>query len=299
MPVLAAVRDRLKKSGAIKGARIGMERTARVIISAFVMLAAFAGLFLIGQAAAAGLDSNLAAGMTLWQGLIVCVIVAAVGILILVTTEGKSMVGWIVLAIPAIVALLIVLVSLNPSAPTNQQQQTTATYDVTNVASSLANYTPASRTVTSVLSVNKTTPSMNATATSVILNFTVLRTDAGSAVDVRAVSFSFAPSSVTSALTGISYSAVRPNSDGRPNCNWTVYASSGASTTSRSLSGTAGMTPYESINIYVSVEINPSAIGVSQTAINDVLNLGTFTIAGQTYAWQGLVAHVWFNGGGA
>jgi hypothetical protein len=267
----------------------GLERSVRAGIFSFVVLAVFAGLFLIGQAAAAGLDSPLAAGMTLWQGLVVCVIIAVVGILVLVTTEGKSMVGWVVLALPAIAALLIVLWSLNSTVPTSQQAPGAATYDITNVAASLANYTPASKMTTSVLAVNKTAPSLNATATYVVLNFTVLRNDVGNAYDVRAVSFSFAPSSITSALTGISYSTVRPNGDGRPNCNWTVFSGAGASVTSRSLSGTAGMTPYESINVFVVVEINPAAIGVSQTAVNDVLNLGTFTIAGQSYPWQGLV----------
>jgi hypothetical protein len=274
-------------------AKYDLGRSVRAYILSVLMVAVFAGVFLIGQAAAAGLDSNLVGGMTVWQGLIVCAIVAIIGIAWLITTEGKAIGAWLVFLIPVIVAFLVVAAAL--SAPINQNQTTpgTATYEITNAAALLANYTPGSHMFTSVLSVNKTTPSLNATATYAVFNFTVLRNDPGNAYDVRAMSFSFVPSSITSALTGISYSTVKPNGDGRPNCNWTVYATSGASVTSRSLSGTAGMTPYESINVVVSVEINPAAIGVSQTAVNDVLNLGAFTIAGQPYAWQGLVNAIW------
>ena len=271
----------------------GMERTVRAFVYSLVAIAVLAGLFLTGQAAAAGLDDNLAAGMTLWQGLILCVIVAAIGILILATTEGKSVLGWIVLALPAIAALLIVLVSLNPSVPTGQQQQTTATYDVTNVAASLSNYTPALKMVSSVIAVNKTTPSMNSTATYILVNFTIVRTDPGSAIDVRSVTFSYSPTSITSASTGISYSVAKPNGDGRPNVNWTVTAGTSVTTASRTLSGSAGMTPYQVINVACSIEYNPNAFGVSQTNVNDVISLGTWNIAGVVFTGQAVVSAVW------
>ncbi len=260
---------------------------------AFMMMAVFAGLFLAGQAAAAGLDSNLVAGLTIWQGLIGCAIVAIIGVVILVTSNGKSMAGWMVFLVPVVVAFLVVAWSL--SAPIDQNQTTpgTATYDVTDVAATHANYTAASKLITAVVVINKTAPSMNETASHVYVNFTIVRTDAGSAFDVRSVGFSYSPSSITSASTGISYSVVKPNSDGRPNCNWTIIAGSSLTTSSRTLSGSAGMTPYQTINVGCNIEYNPNALGVSQTAVNDVLNLGTFNIAGISYSLQAVVSAVW------
>lgn len=276
-----------KNKGSMKESRA----TLRAIFASFVMVAVFAMAFCIGATAATGLDGELVAGITGMQVLVVCVIVIVIGVVALAMTDAESMAGWLTIIIPAIVAFIVIASSLS-APPTGGQASVNPTWHVTNLAVTHGNASSDYSLTTAIVRINKTTPTMGAPSQHITLNFTVLRNDAAPTTDIQSLTFSYAPTSVTSATTGSTYSYARTNSDGRPDVNWTVTSSSGVTVSTRTLSGTTGMTSFESIHVAINIDYNYNAFGVSQRAANDVIPLGTVTIGTETFGIQAIAPNV-------
>jgi len=240
------------------------------------------------------LGDPLVGGVTLQMALIILGFLTFLGVIIwamkIPKLKGLGM-GMTLLPL-ALVFILIISMAVAPATIVVPPGQEPMTSDVLSVAVTHANYTQSTKLITAVVAVNSTAPSLNNSATHVLVNFTIQRTDAGQSTDVKQLTCSFSPSSMTSPSTGISYSTARPNSDGRPNVNWTITTTT-VTTASRTLSVQAGMTPYQTINVAVNIEYNANAFGISSVAANDVIGIGTLNIGGEIYTLQAVVNAVW------
>ena len=246
------------------------------------------------------LGDPLIGGITLQMALIILGFLTFLGVIIwamkIPKLKGLGM-GMTLLPL-ALVFILIVSMAATSATIVVPGDQQPLTSDVLSVAATYGNYSQSSHTITVVLSVNTTDHTANGTANQLYLNYTVQRTDAGQSTDVKTLTMSYSPSTLVDPVTGLSYSSAEPNTDGRPQVNWTLGGTTIA-TASRTLSAQMGMTPFQTVWIGLNVEWNGAAVSTSNVAINDVVSLGSVNIGGEIYQIQGLIAHVWFNGGGA
>jgi hypothetical protein len=193
------------------------------------------------------------------------------------------------------VTVLLVMVVLLAAVPAQVTPPTThdATFDILAVTPTHGNYTQATKTITIIVDVNTTTPSLNNSATHLFVNFTVQRTDAGETTDIKTITASYAPASITDTITTDVFSVAKPAADGTPEVNWTMTTNAGVATSTRTLSAQEGLTPYETGNVAVNIVWNAAAFGASQIAANDVVNCGVLTVGGVAYQLQVLVHAVW------
>jgi hypothetical protein len=240
------------------------------------------------------LGDPLIGGITLQMALILLGFLTFIGVVIwAMKIPNLKNLGMGMTLVPlALVFILIISMAVTPAITVVPDEDQPMTSDVLSVAVIHGNFTQSDKLITAVVVTNSTTPSMNNSATHILVNFTVQRTDSGPAYDVKQLTCSYSPSTLTSPSTGISYSVARPAADGRPNVNWTITQTA-VTTASRTLTTQAGMTPFETINVAVNIDYNYNAFGISSVAANDVISLGTVNIGGEIYTLQVVVNAVW------
>lgn len=269
------------------------KRTARLGMAGSAVAAL--GVLATGSAKAIGWNDPIVAGASVGIVIIAVAVLAFLAFGMAQIFPGAKKGGRVFgLLLAGVVAVMILAVAVTPATVVTPGDNP-ATFQVLAVAATHGNYTQATKTISVVLDVNTSAPSLNNSATHILLNFTVQRTDQGvNLLDARTITGSYAPVSMTDAVTGLSFSVARPNTDGRPNVNWTLVDGAGAvATASRTLTAQMGLVPYETGNIAVNIVWNPSAIGISQVQANDIVNLGTVVIGGETFIIQGLIHAVW------
>jgi hypothetical protein len=192
----------------------------------------------------------------------------------------------------AVLLVLVIVLAASPAEVAPPPQ--VATFEVLSVGGtntgSIAgcNYSAATHTFTVKMRVNTTANTIGSPQYWQV-NWTVQRTDAGSATDIKTVSAAMTQRQTTDPVTGLTYNSIKPAADGRPSLNWTLP---GSVTAGYSLSAQMGLTPYAVGAFAMNITWNPSAFTTSNVAANDVIPAGSIVIGPETYTVQVLISSV-------
>jgi len=115
----------------------------------------------------------------------------------------------------------------------------------------------------------------------------VQRSDSGQTTDIKTVSASVSQSTLTDPVTGDTYKVITPTAYGEPNCDWVMTPGDVSATDT--LSAQIGLTPYETGSFNVTIAWNDAAFTTSNIAENDVIYVGSITVAGEVYSMYVLI----------
>lgn len=267
-------------------------KSTRNRLAAFVVTAAFAVLMLGSSGVSAlGMTDEVVGGVTVQTIMIVGGVIAIVGVILWQAVTGGKKIGKILTTLGVVVVIILGIAVMAQPVATSDDGGSGATFINKSVSTTKANFTDATNTITGVMRViigNDTIRS----PTDITVNVTVQNTAAGASYDVSVVTGTFAPASVTDPVTGLTHSTVMPNSDGKPNCNWTCTIGGTPSTTTRSLTAQMGLVPQQTGYMAVHIDLNGAAFGASNVKVNDIIDVGTLTVGAETYSIQVLIAYV-------
>jgi hypothetical protein len=240
-----------------------------------------------------GLEDPLIGSITVGIALIVLGICILVGAILWASRAGELRdVGKVLVSIPLALMLVLVLVMAIEPAEVTPPTTHDATFEVLSVGGTVScNYTSSTHVITVYQRVNSTANTITSPK-SMSVNFTVQRTDSGETTDIKTVTASIAPASLTDPVTGLSYSSILPNGFGQPSCNWTMTVGSSANVAQFSLSAQMGLTPYQTGSFNMTIWWNPSAMTTSNVALNTIIPAGSMVVSGETYTIQVLLTGV-------
>lgn len=258
---------------------------------AIIALSAFPAM----TASAMGLDSPLVGGVTMMYAMIIAAFLLVVGVILWsIKAPGVSKAGMVMTVICLPILLVLVIVLAASPAQVAPPSEVTPVFKVlsvggtTTTGSAASNYTASSHTFTVSMRVNTTADTITGPKYWAA-NFTVQRTDAGSAIDVAMMSASMTQQQTTDAVTGLTYNTIKPAADGRPSLNWTL---TGSITATYTLSSQTGLTPFATGWFALNVTWNPTAFSTSNVVVNSIIPAGTIVVGPETYNIQVLVAGV-------